>query len=470
MMNISNVSIALYLCTLFAFVSSDSPEAMRDLVTNFPGQPKVSFRHYAGYVTVNIISGRALFYWFFEAMTHPNVKPLVLWLNGGPGCSSVGYGATQEIGPFLVDNKGNSLKFNPYAWNKEANILFLESPAGVGFSYSNTSSDYRKLGDDFTARDSYTFLQKWFLRFPAYKEKDFFIAGESYAGKYVPELAEVIYDKNKDNENLSLHINLKGILVLNTFDLNFKDIFLGNPLTSYAEDWTGWVDYAWNHAVVSDETYRVIKQSCNFSSDTTWDVKDCKEGVDEILKQYKEIDQFSLYTPICMHHSSKVDSYANYKTTIPRLFDGFDPCLDDYAKVFYNRADVQKALHATDGVHLKNWTICNDDILNHWNWTDSKRSVLPIYKKLIAGGFRVWVYSGDTDGRVPVLSTRYCINKLELPIKTAWRPWYHETQEYEGLTFATFRGAGHDVPSFKPSESLAFFSAFLNGVPPPLSR
>jgi len=83
MMNISNVSIALYLCTLFAFVSSDSPEAMRDLVTNFPGQPKVSFRHYAGYVTVNIISGRALFYWFFEAMTHPNVKPLVLWLNGG---------------------------------------------------------------------------------------------------------------------------------------------------------------------------------------------------------------------------------------------------------------------------------------------------------------------------------------------------------------------------------------------------
>jgi len=91
---------------------------------------------------------------------------------------------------------------------------------------------------------------------------------------------------------------------------------LGNPLTSYAEDWTGWVDYAWNHAVVSDETYRVIKQSCNFSSDTTWDVKDCKEGVDEILKQYKEIDQFSLYTPICMHHSSKVDSYANYKTTV----------------------------------------------------------------------------------------------------------------------------------------------------------
>lgn len=82
-MNMFSVSIALCLCTLFTFVSSDSPEAMRDLVTNFPGQPKVSFRHYAGYVTVDKTSGRALFYWFFEAMTHPNVKPLVLWLNGG---------------------------------------------------------------------------------------------------------------------------------------------------------------------------------------------------------------------------------------------------------------------------------------------------------------------------------------------------------------------------------------------------
>jgi serine carboxypeptidase-like clade 2 len=158
----------------------------------------------------------------------------------------------------------------------------------------------------------------------------------------------------------------------------------------------------------------------------------------------------------------------------PRLMGGYDPCLDDYARVFYNRADVQKSLHASDGVNLKNWSICNMEIFN--NWTGSNPSVLPIYEKLIAGGLRIWVYSGDTDGRVPVLATRYSLNALELPIKTAWRPWYHEKQvsgwlqEYEGLTFATFRGAGHAVPCFKPSSSLAFFSAFLSGVPPPPSR
>jgi serine carboxypeptidase-like clade 2 len=54
-----------------------------DLVTNLPGQPPVDFQHYAGYVTVNETNGRALFYWFFEAMTKSEEKPLVLWLNGG---------------------------------------------------------------------------------------------------------------------------------------------------------------------------------------------------------------------------------------------------------------------------------------------------------------------------------------------------------------------------------------------------
>ncbi|KAL5579363.1 hypothetical protein UlMin_011805 [Ulmus minor] len=441
-----------------------------DLVTNLPGQPDVNFQHYAGYVNVDEANGRALFYWFYEATSRPNEKPLVLWLNGGPGCSSVGYGATQEIGPFIVDTNGNGLKFNPSSWNREANMLFLESPVGVGFSYSNTTSDYDKLGDDFTANDAYTFLHKWFLKFPSYRKRAFYIAGESYAGKYVPELAEVINDKNKSP---SLHIDLKGIL-------------LGNPETSDAEDWRGLVDYAWSHAVISDETHTVITESCNFNSNNTWDNDDCTQAVDEVLRQYKEIDIYSLYTSVCMNNlsSSGDDSTAQAmqvmtmkrsSTMMPRLMGGYyDPCLDEYAKAFYNRPDVQKALHVSDGLQLKNWSICNLKIFNEW--ADSKPSVLPIYKKLIAAGLRIWVYSGDTDGRVPVLSTRYSLNSLGLPITKAWRPWYHQKQvsgwyqEYEGLTFATFRGAGHAVPCFKPNNSLAFFTSFLTGESPNSKR
>ncbi|KAL7243816.1 hypothetical protein ACSBR1_016107 [Camellia fascicularis] len=438
-----------------------------DLVINLPGQPKVDFQHHAGYVTVDEKNGRALFYWFYEASTLPDEKPLVLWLNGGPGCSSVGYGATQEIGPFIVDTDGHPLKLNPYAWNTEANMLFLESPVGVGFSYSNTTTDYDNLGDDFTANDAYTFLHKWFIKFPSYRSRIFYVAGESYAGKYVPELAELILDKNKDP---TLLINLKGIL-------------LGNPETCDAEDWKGLVDYAWSHAVVSDETHETIRMSCDFNSNNTWSNNNCSQAVDEVLRQYKEIDIYSLYTSVCIGNSTssggseQTSLQVMFRSTskmMPRIMGGYDPCLDEYATTYYNRPDVQRALHVSNGDHLKNWSICNTKIFD--DWSDSKESVLPIYKKLIAAGLRIWVYSGDTDGRVPVLSTRYSLSSLGLPITRAWRPWYHKKQvggwlqEYEGLTFATFRGAGHAVPIFKPSESLAFFSSFLRGESLPFKR
>lgn len=437
-----------------------------DTVTNLPGQPSVDFQHYAGYVTVNEENGRALFYWFYEAMSHPDEKPLVLWLNGGPGCSSVGYGATQEIGPFLVDTKGYGVKLNNFSWNREANMLFLESPIGVGFSYSNTSSDYNNLGDTFTANDAYTFLHKWFLKFPSYRTRTFYIAGESYAGRYVPELAELIVDQNDDPD---LNIKLKGIL-------------LGNPETSFTDDWRGLVDYAWSHAVISDETYRVITENCDFNSNNTWSNRNCGQAVDEVFKQYNEIDIYSLYTSVCIGDTAGSNDQSMMQVVMkrasnmhmPRMLGGYDPCLDSYAKAFYNRPDVQEALHVSNGNQLRNWSICNYTIYDHWS--DRKQSVLPIYKKLIAVGMRIWLYSGDTDGRLPVLSTRYSINSLALPIVKPWRPWYHQkqvsgwVQEYKGLTFATFRGAGHAVPCFKPSSSLAFFKSFILGESPPSSR
>ena len=92
-----------------------------------------------------------------------------------------------------------------------ANVLFLESPAGVGFSYSNTTSDYYNVGDKRTAADSYVFLVNWLERFPEYKTRNFYITGESYAGHYVPQLAYTILSNNQvTNQTV---INLKGIAV-----------------------------------------------------------------------------------------------------------------------------------------------------------------------------------------------------------------------------------------------------------------
>ncbi|KAF2288361.1 hypothetical protein GH714_007051 [Hevea brasiliensis] len=114
-----------------------------DRIVQLPGQPQVGFQQYSGYVTVDEKNQKALFYYFAEAETDPASKPLVLWLNGGPGCSSLGVGAFSENGPFRPS--GEVLIKNQYSWNTEANMLYLESPIGVGFSYSTDTSSYELL-------------------------------------------------------------------------------------------------------------------------------------------------------------------------------------------------------------------------------------------------------------------------------------------------------------------------------------
>ncbi|KAF5190837.1 Serine carboxypeptidase-like [Thalictrum thalictroides] len=87
------------------------------------------------------------FYWFFEAVEEPFSKPIVLWLQGGPGCSSIALGEAEEIGPFHVNADGKSLYLNPYSWNQVPNIFFLDSPVGTVFSYRNDPSELLTNGD-----------------------------------------------------------------------------------------------------------------------------------------------------------------------------------------------------------------------------------------------------------------------------------------------------------------------------------
>ena len=99
-----------------------------DQVTSLPGlKSTLEFQHFAGYLNVNATHNRNLFYWFTKATN--SSTDLVIWLNGGPGCSSVS-GFFTENGPFVVNNDGN-VKLNEFAWNTRANVLWLEAPAGV---------------------------------------------------------------------------------------------------------------------------------------------------------------------------------------------------------------------------------------------------------------------------------------------------------------------------------------------------
>ncbi|XP_057767819.1 serine carboxypeptidase 24 isoform X2 [Salvia miltiorrhiza] len=400
----------LFLCLIFfsfTKIIALPKEQELDRISALPAQPPVKFSLFSGYVTVDEEDGRALFYWLTEATHNAHTKPLVLWLNGGPGCSSVAYGASEEIGPFRI-NKNGSLYLNKYSWNRVANIIFLESPAGVGFSYTNTSSNLKNSGDKRTAQDALKFLIRWMSRFPQYKYRDFYISGESYAGHYVPQLAEQIYDHNKKAPHPI--INLKGFIV-------------GNGVTDNYYDGIGTVTYWWSHAMISDKTYKSILKNCDFRSQQT--SHECDEAVNYAMnREFGDIDQYSIYTPTCGASSrkkkkKKIEVSRSFKNTlIGQRFSGYDPCTESYAESYYNRVDVQKALHANITAIPYKWTACSDVLIR--NWKDSDHSVLPIYKKLIATGLRIWVFSGDTDSVVPVTATRFSLSHLNLKIKKPW--------------------------------------------------
>ncbi|KAH9326408.1 hypothetical protein KI387_006586 [Taxus chinensis] len=403
----------------------------KDRIIQLPGQPgNVNFAQYSGYVTVNQQAGRALFYWLTEATTNPSSKPLVLWLNGGPGCSSVAYGAAEELGPLHISSDGKTLFLNPYSWNKcmytkfppdlcfsdcvcnyvywsvffaVANILFVESPAGVGFSYSNTSSDLHNSGDARTAEDAYVFLINWLQRFPQYKYRDFFIAGESYAGHYVPQLAQVVYRNNKGLQKPI--INLRGFMV-------------GNAVTDAYNDYIGTFEYWWSHALISDSTYKLLKDTCDFTS-SQHPSDPCQIALNQADMEQGNIDAYSIFTPSCNISGSQ---RHKLQSRYPWRYKAYDPCTERYSELYFNQPEVQKALHANvTGIPYR-WTTCSGTLEKYWK--DSPRSMLPIYKELLEGGIRIWVFSGDTDAVVPVTATRYSIDALQLPTVVNWYPWY----------------------------------------------
>ncbi|KAI3716066.1 hypothetical protein L6452_23127 [Arctium lappa] len=436
------VSEELIAENLLVHTSSQSGLKKADKILRLPGQPRKSnFNQYSGYVTVDPHHGRALFYYFVESQYKSSDKPLVLWLNGGPGCSSIGGGAMMELGPFRVNKDGKTLSSNDYSWNKVANILFLESPAGVGFSYSNKSSDY-VTGDTKTAIDSYTFLLNWLERFPEYKTRDFYLVGESYAGHYIPQLAELILKSNKNTKRT--FINLKGIAI-------------GN---AYIDDETqnkGTHDFLWFRSLIPDDIHDGIVANCDYSWNSTLS-DTCKSYVNKEGIAQGNIYVYDIYASLCSNQTSS-QTY------------GFDPCTDNYIQDYLNIPEVQKSLHANLTGLPGIWQDCNEYVFE--NWQDQPFTVLPNIKRLMGTGLRIWLYSGDVDSSVAVTTTKYAIKKLNTKVKTPWYPWNMNGEVggyvvgYENLTFVTIRGAGHFIPSYQPARGLALISSFLSGKLPP---
>ena len=191
-MNLEFFVLALFLGVLQLARSNDNS---KNLISSLPGfEGALPFKLWSGYLEGS--GSSRLFYLFVEAeSSDPSSSPVTAWFNGGPGCSSLD-GFWEELGPVRAKKDGN-LELRPYRWNQLSNMLFIEAPVGVGMSYS-LSGNYNN-SDDRTATENAEGLNSFFTLFPQYINNEFRIAGESYAGIYIPTLAEQILDRQIAN-------------------------------------------------------------------------------------------------------------------------------------------------------------------------------------------------------------------------------------------------------------------------------
>lgn len=424
---------------------------LNDLVTNLPGLPDVpNFDIYSGYLDIPNSLGKSLHYVFVESQNNPTTDPLLLWLNGGPGCSSMD-GFVYEHGPYVFSGNGTTLERNIYSWNTNASVIYLETPAGVGFSIlGDKSNNYTT--DQITAHDNLLAILQWFKQFSEYRGHEFFISGESYAGIYIPTLAYQIAMYNSYTPYSP--INLVGMAV-------------GNGVTDYTVDTDpAFMQMAWTHALIDIPVYEQLLENCDqmrvFTSAA------CQETMGYVYSLFENLNIYDLYG-VCYYHDNErdfIDNQRRFRFLLESssLLKLIPPCASwQGAYSFFYNATVREALHIPDTV--PGWEFCvNMDYVS-----DTVHGSLFTYPYLINYGLKILIYSGDTDGAVPFIGTRQWIKSLQLPVLTPYHSWYYDEQvagyaiEYRGLTFITVKGAGHIVPQLKRPQAHYMINTFLQG-------
>lgn len=439
---------------------------LEDEVTKIPGlNVSPNFRQFAGYLEAT--NNTFFYYWFFESQNQQS-DPLVLWLNGGPGCSSV-MGALTENGPFRL-NKDGSLSFNDFSWNKRVNILYLESPAGVGFSYKNGGNNLIT-GDTETAINNHEALKSFFLKFPYLMENDFYIAGESYGGMYIPTLSSLI--------------------VQTQYPRNFKGIAIGNGYLDETLNGNSMLQYAYYHGLYDISLWKQLHNHCCSANETIADYCDyvskqnrqCKDTISLINQQLynQPLNLYDIYGK-CEHNTNYAKSlfdvqftreYAEKRYIKKRLLkldgevgDQTDPpCMNfGYADAWLNQKSVRSALNVRQESNY--WTTCNPHITTTYvhEFKSMRQTIQYLHKK----GLRILIYNGDADYMCAYLGDHWFVESLGLRTTKAYQPWMYKDQiggymkGFDNLIFATIRGAGHTVPTDRPGEILKLFYNFID--------
>ncbi|EGP89824.1 unnamed protein product [Zymoseptoria tritici ST99CH_3D1] len=399
-------------------------------------------KQYSGYLD-NEEDDKHLFYWFFESRNDPKNDPVVLWLNGGPGCSSL-TGLFMELGPSSIDKNGKTV-FNPSSWNANASVIFLDQPVNVGYSYSGSAVSNTVAA----GKDVYALLTLFFKQFPEYAKQDFHISGESYAGHYIPVFASEILSHKKRN------INLQSVLIGNGLTDGLTQYEYYRPMACGDGGWPAVVD----------------EQTCT-SMDNSLD------RCQSLIQKCYDSESVWSCVPASIYCNNAL--IGPYQRTGQNVYDvrekckGGSLCYDelDWIQEYLNRDSVMKAL----GAEVSKYDSCNFDInrnfLFNGDWMQPYHRLVPDILKEIP----VLIYAGDADYICNWLGNLAWTNALEWPGQKAYakapmkdltltqsKNKIGSVKSSGNFTFVRIHAAGHMVPYNQPEASLDMVNRWLGG-------
>ncbi|KAI4347682.1 hypothetical protein L6164_008471 [Bauhinia variegata] len=412
-----------------------------NLVGSESGVSVEDLGHHAGYYKIEHSYAARMFYFFFESRNSKK-DPVVIWLTGGPGCSSE-LAMFYENGPFrIADNM--SLLWNEYGWDKVSNLLYVDQPIGTGFSYSADRHDIRH-DEDGVSNDLYDFLQAFFAEHPEYAENDFYITGESYAGHYIPALAARVHRGNKANEGI--HINLKGFAI-------------GNGLTDPAIQYKAYTDYALDMGIIQKADYEHINKlkvpACEMA------IKLCgTDGTITCMASYFVCN--TIFSTI-MEHAGDINYYDIRKKCEGNL------CYDfSNLEKFMNQQSVRDALGVGDIDFVSCSTTVYQAMLVDW-----MRNLEVGIPALLEDGISLLIYAGEYDLICNWLGNSRWVHAMEWSgqkefVASAEVPFVVGDSEagllksHGPLSFLKVHDAGHMVPMDQPKAALEMLNKWTQG-------
>jgi vitellogenic carboxypeptidase-like protein len=408
---------------------------------------------------VNDTAKNKLFFWYVPPTESTNEStPLLIWLQGGPGGSSL-FGMFTEMGPFKVESDGSTLTPRDKSWNKKYGMIFIDNPVGAGYSYTETETGYCTNTKVEVSSQLYELMQQFYAVFPEQLQNELIITGESYAGHYVPGLAYKIHQENAKIEEALKRTGHSGT--------NGKVTI---PLTSLAIG-DGWIDPYVQMGAYPDMLFNIgvadLKEKAKF-----------KEYVATSQKFIEQGNMYQAFTVWDQMINGDIFPYPNYYHNVTGSND-YDNFMDTneaadigYYYPFVTAANTRKAAHVGDAVY-NDGSKCEMNLVNDFmvSFRDEMSVLLESYKVLIySGQLDVIIGAALTETMLPTIpwSGQKEFTQAD---KKVWRVQPTDTevagyvQQFSRLTYALVRGAGHLVPYDQPSRALDMIERWVGDLP-----